>query len=91
MERVAFIVERTGERIDCLLNPDTVVVRRSAGLRESRCQSSARPSAWRLKLPALRRSQRMIPQEVPFAFFSSHPTSASAPGVGCLRQVFARS
>ena len=36
MERVAFIVERTGERIDCLLNPDTVVVRRSAGLRTRR-------------------------------------------------------
>lgn len=36
MERVAFIVERTGERIDCLLNPDTVVVRRSAGLRARR-------------------------------------------------------
>jgi hypothetical protein len=36
MERVAFIVERTGERIDCLLNPDTVVVRRSAGLRPRR-------------------------------------------------------
>ena len=36
MERVAFIVERTGERIDCLLNPDTVVVRRAAGLRARR-------------------------------------------------------
>jgi Contractile injection system tube protein len=36
MERVAFILERTGERIDCLLNPDTVVVRRSAGLRTRR-------------------------------------------------------
>ena len=36
MERVAFIVEETGERIDCLLNPDTVVVRRHAGLRRRR-------------------------------------------------------
>lgn len=36
MERVAFIVDRTGDRIDCLLNPDTVVVRRSAGLRTRR-------------------------------------------------------
>ena len=36
MERVAFIVERTGARIDCLLNPDSVVVRRSAGLRTRR-------------------------------------------------------
>ncbi len=36
MERVAFIVEETGDRIDCLLNPDTVVVRREAGLRRRR-------------------------------------------------------
>jgi hypothetical protein len=36
MERVAFIVEDTGERIDCLLNPETVVVRRHAGLRRRR-------------------------------------------------------
>jgi hypothetical protein len=36
MERVAFIVDRTGDRIDCLLNPDSVVVRRSAGLRTRR-------------------------------------------------------
>ena len=36
MERVAFIVDDTGERIDCLLNPDTVVVRRHAGLRRRR-------------------------------------------------------
>ena len=36
MERVAFLVEATGERIGCLLNPETVVVRRSAGLRARR-------------------------------------------------------
>ena len=36
MERVAFIVEDNGERIDCLLNPETVVVRRHAGLRRRR-------------------------------------------------------
>jgi hypothetical protein len=36
MERVAFIVEETGDRIDCMLNPDTVVVRRLAGLRRRR-------------------------------------------------------
>ena len=36
MERVAFILDDTGERIDCLLNPDTVVVRRHAGLRRRR-------------------------------------------------------
>ena len=33
MERVAFLIERTGERISCLLNPEDLEVRRSAGLR----------------------------------------------------------
>ncbi len=33
MERVAFLVEATGARIDCLLNPETVVFRREAGLK----------------------------------------------------------
>jgi hypothetical protein len=33
MERVALIVEDSNERIDCLLNPDNLVVRRQAGLR----------------------------------------------------------
>jgi hypothetical protein len=33
MERVAFLIERTGEQVSCLLNPESVLVRRSAGLR----------------------------------------------------------
>jgi hypothetical protein len=33
MERVAFIVDATGERIDCLLNPETLEVKRHAGVR----------------------------------------------------------
>jgi hypothetical protein len=33
MERVAFLVDGTGERIDCLLNPETFEVRRLAGVR----------------------------------------------------------
>jgi hypothetical protein len=33
MERVAFLVERTGERIACLLNPESLVLRRLAGVR----------------------------------------------------------
>ncbi|WP_020576032.1 hypothetical protein [Actinopolymorpha alba] len=33
MERVAFLVDETGERIDCLLNPETVEVTRLAGIR----------------------------------------------------------
>jgi Contractile injection system tube protein len=32
MERVAFLVEQTGARISCLLNPESVVLRRAAGL-----------------------------------------------------------
>ena len=33
MERVAFLVDATGERIDCLLNPESLEVRRLAGVR----------------------------------------------------------
>ncbi len=32
MERVAFLIEETGERIRCLLNPEGIEVRRSAGI-----------------------------------------------------------
>jgi hypothetical protein len=32
MERVAFLIERTGARISCLLNPESVVLRRTAGV-----------------------------------------------------------
>ncbi len=33
LERAAFLIEETGERIPCLLNPATVVMRRTAGVR----------------------------------------------------------
>ena len=33
MERVAFLIEETNERLSCLLNPETLVIRRLAGLR----------------------------------------------------------
>ncbi len=36
MERVAFLIEDTGERIGCLLNPESLVVRRQAGVRARR-------------------------------------------------------
>lgn len=36
MERVAFLIEETGERIACLLNPESVVMRRAAGVRPRR-------------------------------------------------------
>ena len=32
MERVTFLVERTGDRIPCLLNPEALEIRRSAGI-----------------------------------------------------------
>jgi len=32
MERIAFLVEKTGEQLSCLLNPESVVVRRMAGI-----------------------------------------------------------
>ncbi|HEU5218708.1 MAG TPA: hypothetical protein VFU23_08610, partial [Gemmatimonadales bacterium] len=33
MERAAFLIESNGERIPCLLNPASVVIRRQAGVR----------------------------------------------------------
>jgi hypothetical protein len=33
MERVAFLVEKTGVRLGCLLNPENIVTRRTAGIR----------------------------------------------------------
>ena len=33
MERAAFLIEETNQRIGCLLNPESLVVRRTAGLR----------------------------------------------------------
>lgn len=33
MERVTFLIEQTGERIGCLLNPESLVLRRRAGVR----------------------------------------------------------
>lgn len=40
MERVAFLIEATGERIACLLNPNTLVVRRTAGVRQRQTAGS---------------------------------------------------
>jgi hypothetical protein len=36
MERVAFMLEESGERIGCLLNPESLVVRRTAGVQTRR-------------------------------------------------------
>ncbi len=32
MERVAFLIEQTNERLSCLLNPETLIIRRAAGI-----------------------------------------------------------
>lgn len=36
MERVAFLIEQTGERYSCLLNPEMLVLKRTAGVRPRR-------------------------------------------------------
>ncbi len=41
MERVAFLIEESGERIPCLLNPESVVVRRLAGVQTHRLRKGA--------------------------------------------------
>lgn len=33
MERVAFLIEETGERVSCLLNPESVLLRRQSGIK----------------------------------------------------------
>lgn len=33
MERIAFLIEETNQRVPCMLNPETLVLRRTAGLR----------------------------------------------------------
>ncbi len=43
MERVAFLIEPGGERIGCLLNPETLVVRRVAGLQPRRALGGSLP------------------------------------------------
>lgn len=41
MERVAFLIEETGVRIPCMLNPESLVVRRLAGVRPRRSAGGA--------------------------------------------------
>jgi hypothetical protein len=36
MERVTFLLEETGQRIGCLLNPESLVIRRTAGVKSRR-------------------------------------------------------
>jgi hypothetical protein len=41
MERVTFLIEQTGERISCLLNPENLIWRRQSGLRQRRNATGA--------------------------------------------------
>lgn len=41
MERVSFLIEATGARLACLLNPESLVVRRLAGVRPRRSAAGA--------------------------------------------------
>jgi hypothetical protein len=41
VERVSFLVEATGERLPCMLNPETLAVRRVAGVRPRRTAAGA--------------------------------------------------
>jgi len=41
MERVSFLVEATGDRLTCMLNPETLAVRRLAGVRPRRSAAGA--------------------------------------------------
>jgi hypothetical protein len=41
VERVAFLVEKTGQRVSCLLNPESIVVRRTAGIRRRQAMEGA--------------------------------------------------
>lgn len=41
MERVAFLIEKTGESISCLLNPESLVARRRAGISSVRAATGA--------------------------------------------------
>lgn len=43
MERVAFLIEPGGERLGCLLNPETLVIRRVAGLQPRRALGGSLP------------------------------------------------
>jgi hypothetical protein len=53
MERVAFLLEPSGERIGALLNPETLVVRRTAGLRPRRALSGGMAGGGPIEEPLL--------------------------------------
>lgn len=54
MEHVAFLIEESGERIRCMLNPDSIVMRRLAGLRLRRSAGGLATGAALTDNPLLR-------------------------------------
>lgn len=53
MERVAFLIEKTGERIECLLNPETFTITRQSGVRPHRTLSGVLTGAAQSDNPVL--------------------------------------
>jgi len=53
MERVAFLIENTGERIGCLLNPRSLTIQRTAGVRPRQTISGPVSGGWLTDDPLL--------------------------------------
>ena len=49
MERVAFLVERTGQRTGCMLNPEGLTLRRSAGVLPRLVHFAGNLKPWRYR------------------------------------------
>ena len=45
MERVSFLIESTGERLSCMLNPETLEIKRTSGLRALQSLSGVCPGS----------------------------------------------
>ena len=45
MERVSFLIEITGERLSCMLNPETLEIKRTSGLRALQSLSGVCPGS----------------------------------------------
>jgi len=53
VERAAFLIEKTGERIECLLNPETFTITRQSGVRPHRTLSGVLTGAAQSDNPVL--------------------------------------
>lgn len=79
MERVTFLLEETGQRISCLLNPDTVVVRRKSGVREQRSAAGQLTGAGLADDPLLFTGGGRTELELDLLFDTSLVDSAEVP------------